>query len=234
MGELSDRRAQKKAQTRAHVRAIAHRMFAERGFDAVTIADVAREADVAVQTVFNHFATKEELFFDGRTPWVTGPADAVRGRTPGTDPLVALRDYLVDLVRRRFGAMSARENREYHAAIEASSTLLARERDLVHDSELRLAGALREEWTADTTWAPGDPATAATLTAATWLATVRALIVNNRSRVREGVCPQEIADTLGTLAEELFDAVMATLPEMQQRVGGVALPSTPTLGRRAG
>ena len=40
----------------------------------MTIADIARESDVAVQTVFNHFATKEELFFDGR--------DAV-GRRPG-------------------------------------------------------------------------------------------------------------------------------------------------------
>ena len=49
-------------------------MFAERGFEAVTIADVARGADVAVQTVFNHFATKEELFFDGRADWVDGAA----------------------------------------------------------------------------------------------------------------------------------------------------------------
>ena len=63
-----DRRARKKAQTRELIRTVAHRLFAERGFDAVTIADIAREADVAVQTVFNHFATKEELFFDGPGP----------------------------------------------------------------------------------------------------------------------------------------------------------------------
>ena len=43
----------------------------------VTLTDVAREADVAVQTVFNHFATKEDLFFDGRAPWVDGLAAAV-------------------------------------------------------------------------------------------------------------------------------------------------------------
>ena len=63
----------------------AQRLFAEHGFDAVTIADVADAADVAVQTVFNHFSGKEELFFAGRTPWVDGPADAVRGRR-GTRP----------------------------------------------------------------------------------------------------------------------------------------------------
>ena len=92
MGELNDRRARKKAQTRELVRSVAQRRFDEDGFDAVTIADIARECDVAVQTVFNHFATKEELFYDGRTPWVDGLANAVRARTPSVAPLTALRD----------------------------------------------------------------------------------------------------------------------------------------------
>jgi len=82
VGEINDRRARKKAQTREQIRTVAHRLFADVSFTAVTIADIAREADVAVQTVFNHFATKEELFFDGRTPWVEGPAAAVRTRRP--------------------------------------------------------------------------------------------------------------------------------------------------------
>jgi len=56
--EGNDRRARKKALTRTEIRDAAHLLFAERGFDAVTIADVAERADVAVQTVFNHFATK--------------------------------------------------------------------------------------------------------------------------------------------------------------------------------
>ena len=47
------RRAQKKALTRAHVRETAQRLFAERGFDDVTIADVAAAVVVLVQTVFN-------------------------------------------------------------------------------------------------------------------------------------------------------------------------------------
>jgi AcrR family transcriptional regulator len=92
-----DRRAQKKAQTRELVRTTAHRLFASRGFDQVTIADVAREAEVAVQTVFNHFATKEELFFDGRAPWVDGVANAVLDRAPG-DGSETLRAYERTLV----------------------------------------------------------------------------------------------------------------------------------------
>src|SRR5215218_3583552 len=93
-----DRRARKKARTRTLIRETAQRLFAERGFEGVTIADIAAAADVAVQTVFNHFPTKEDLFFDGHTPWVEGAAEAVRSRPPGTAPLDAPHAHLVERV----------------------------------------------------------------------------------------------------------------------------------------
>ena len=65
--------------TREEIAQSARRLFLERGFDAVTVAEVARAADVAVQTVFNHFPTKEDLFFDEQG-WWRGPAFA-RSRT---------------------------------------------------------------------------------------------------------------------------------------------------------
>src|SRR3712207_3957341 len=117
---LGARRAQKKAQTREHVRTVAQQLFAERGFDPVTTADVARASDVAVQTVFNHFATKEELFFDGRTPWVAGPAESVRSREASTAPLTALRQYLVPLCGDLVGSLASREKRRYIATLDAS------------------------------------------------------------------------------------------------------------------
>src|SRR4051812_49739683 len=80
---MGGRRELRKAQTRAEVRAAAQRLFAERGFDAVTIADVAASADVAVQTVFNQVESEEALFFDGRTPCVEGIAAAALDRSPG-------------------------------------------------------------------------------------------------------------------------------------------------------
>ena len=215
MSEPSDRRAQKKARTRAHVRTVAHEMFAERGFDAVTIADIARQADVAVQTVFNHFTTKEELFFDGRTPWVTGPADAVRSRADGESPLDALRSYLVELVRARITRLNETEPKTYVRTIEASQTLPAHERELVFQSEQRLAGALREAWE-DEPCAGGDPATTAAVTAAMWLSAVRALMVGHRMLVAGGREACAVARDLSDLADHLLRGLAAGAEQVQQ------------------
>src|SRR4051812_17988002 len=134
VGELLDRRARKKAQTRQHIRSVAQRLFDEQGYDAVTIADVARVADVAVQTVFNHFATKEELFFDERTPWVDTLAASVRRRDRSVAPLAALRAHLVDMVADLVGSHRCPDRRRYLATLEASDALRAYERELVHEA----------------------------------------------------------------------------------------------------
>ena len=136
------RREQRKAQTRAEIRAVAQRLFAERGFDGVTSADVAAAAGVAVQTVFNHFGSKEDLFFDGRTPWVEGLAAAVENREPGTDPLTALRQYLATDLEALLEQESRPGNRSYIEVLASSPTLQARERSLVDVAAARLAETL--------------------------------------------------------------------------------------------
>src|SRR4051794_13098102 len=144
-----DRRARKKARTREEIRTAARQLFAAHGFEAVTIADIAAEADVAVQTVFNHFATKEDLFFDGRTPWVEGAAEAVRCRPASVPPLRSLRDYLVRTVAALTDAQADDERRSYVATLEASATLRARELEIVREAERRLTEALVDVWTQD-------------------------------------------------------------------------------------
>jgi AcrR family transcriptional regulator len=58
-------RERKKRQTRALITEVAQRLFSERGFDAVTVAEVARAADVSEGTVYNYFPTQEDHFYAG-------------------------------------------------------------------------------------------------------------------------------------------------------------------------
>jgi AcrR family transcriptional regulator len=182
------RRELRKAQTRTEVRETAQRLFAERGFDEVTIADVAAAADVAVQTVFNHFESKETLFFDGRTPWVEGTAAAISQRPPGTDPVRALRRYLEQDLAEVLHQECRPENRGYVEALANSAGLQARERTLVELAGLRVAEELATALAAGG-WdaAPvADPTTARVLSrliADLFMVAGRALVLENRRLV---------------------------------------------------
>jgi AcrR family transcriptional regulator len=89
-------RAYKKARTREAISDVATRLFVERGYEAVTMADIAEAAEVSVKTIFNHFNSKEELFFDRADDVVGALADAVLERAPGTSAVEALHRVLAD------------------------------------------------------------------------------------------------------------------------------------------
>ncbi|SFF50482.1 DNA-binding transcriptional regulator, AcrR family [Blastococcus tunisiensis] len=238
MSEILDRRALKKARTREHIRTVAQRMFAEGGFDAVTIADIARTADVAVQTVFNHFATKEELFFDGRVPWVEGPATAVRDRAPGISPLTALRRHLVEGAGHFVALHLSPEGRSFSAALAACPALAAYEQRIVQDAERTLGEALAEAWATDpepdAAYLSSSPV-AAPLTAAIWLAAARVVFVEQRGGSTPDDCPVECAATV----ERVLDRVLAGIQSQitAQDAGQPGEPDRtwgrPTRGRSA-
>src|SRR6266536_6662243 len=88
-------RERKKQQTRELIAQTARRLFAERGFERVTVAEVARAADVSEQTVFNHFPTKEDLVY-----WRLGSFEeemlaTIRERPAGEPVLAAFRRFLL-------------------------------------------------------------------------------------------------------------------------------------------
>ncbi|MEU8171604.1 TetR/AcrR family transcriptional regulator [Microbispora hainanensis] len=89
--EKTSLRALKKRQTREKISHAATRLFLERGFDKVTIADVAEAAQVAKMTVTNYFPRKEDLVFDLSEDFVQSLARTVRDREPGESALAALR-----------------------------------------------------------------------------------------------------------------------------------------------
>ncbi|GAA2460453.1 helix-turn-helix domain-containing protein [Streptomyces glaucus] len=93
------RRERKKAETRRRIADTALRLFLERGYDAVGIRDVAAEADVAVTTVFSHFASKEALVFEQDEDFEHRLTQAVTGRAPHEPLIPALRREIQALVR---------------------------------------------------------------------------------------------------------------------------------------
>jgi AcrR family transcriptional regulator len=235
-----DRRARKKAQTRELIRSAAQRLFTERGFDAVTIADIARDSDVAVQTVFNHFATKEELFFDGRTPWVHSLGESVRLREPSVAPLSALRAHLIDTVWELTSSHRRPERRQYIATLEASDALCAYERELVHEAEVNLREALLDAWVTDPAMAPADPESAAPVIAAIWVAAGRSLIVMRRPQLTDGADPDRAAEAARSMADRVLRQLERGASAVHGPVRSAAEPTArvdtgwPDTVRRAG
>ncbi|WP_280701645.1 helix-turn-helix domain-containing protein [Kitasatospora sp. GP82] len=89
------RRERKKAATRKALADAALELFLERGYDQVSIKDVAEAADVSTTTLFKHFSGKEALVFDEEAEIEAGLVAAVRERPPGRPIPAALRDYVL-------------------------------------------------------------------------------------------------------------------------------------------
>ncbi len=89
-------RESKKARTRQAISDVATVMFAEHGFEQVTVAQIAAAADVSVKTVFNYFATKEDLFYDRAGELIDGLVATVAERPAGSTVTEALHRLLAD------------------------------------------------------------------------------------------------------------------------------------------
>lgn len=124
-----DRRARKRLATRQAISDAATRLFIERGFDNVTVDEIAAAADVGRMTVFNHFLRKEDMFFDRNEEGQEILREALRQRDPRVAPIETLRLLAHRLVEQKSPAVefSARSH-SFIEAIEGSETLKARAR----------------------------------------------------------------------------------------------------------
>ena len=151
-------RERKKQRTRAHIADTARRLFAERGFEQVTITEIARDAEVAPATVFNYFPTKEDLFYSRLEAFEEHLLTAIRERPPGRSILAAFGAFLLD--QRGVLAMNAPGgDREATSQVQTitrviteSPALLARERQVFDQYERHLAELIAEDTGAE----PGD------------------------------------------------------------------------------
>ncbi|MGV9245915.1 TetR/AcrR family transcriptional regulator [Streptomyces sp. NPDC003710] len=90
-------RERKKARSRRALADAALRLFLERGYHAVTVAEIADAAEVSVPTLFSYFRSKEALLFDLEPEISAGLVAAVSRRSPGRDVLDAVQEYLLSL-----------------------------------------------------------------------------------------------------------------------------------------
>jgi AcrR family transcriptional regulator len=138
-------RERKKRQTRTAIRDAAMRLFLERGFEQVSVAEVARAADVSEATVFNYFPTKEDLVYERMNAFEQELLAAVRERPEGESPFRAFARFILDRSDRAATGDGRRRVAELTRLATASPSLMARERQMVAKYTDALTALLAEE-----------------------------------------------------------------------------------------
>lgn len=187
-------RARKKEQTRQAIYEAARRLFEERGFQNVTVAEVARAANVSEVTVFNYFQTKEDLFYAGMRFFEDELLEAVRRRRPGESALKAFRRKLLESTHGLSSPERAAAIRKATEAYAASPSLAARERDIVDGYTRRLAELL----------ADGEPGAEDAAVAAALMGAHRAIVDHVRRAVRDGLRGDALAQEAGRQIRRAF------------------------------
>jgi AcrR family transcriptional regulator len=140
-------RERKKQRTRQLLTDTARRLFAERGFEQVSVAEIARVAEVSEPTVFNYFPTKEDLVYSGLETFEDLLLQAVRGRPSGQTVLDAFGGFVLE--PRGFFAVkdeaTATELIAVARMIAASPALLTREQQIFARYTDTLAGLIADE-----------------------------------------------------------------------------------------
>jgi AcrR family transcriptional regulator len=188
----------KKARTRRLIADTAARLFAERGYERVAVADVAREAEVAEQTIYNYFPTKEQLVTDREQQVQDRLCDLIRSRPPTETPVAAIRDFVLnetlagirsippEIWRGELGYLAARSPTVHRLVLE-----------LIDRQAAALATAI-----SDTTAVAPEVARLQGIA----LAGVFQIIFSDAGRrTREGQSQAQIADELRPVLENILD-----------------------------
>ncbi|GHH74134.1 TetR family transcriptional regulator [Kitasatospora indigofera] len=194
-------RERKKLQTGRKLWTVAIGLFVERGFDQVSVAEIAAAAEVSKMTVFNYFPTKEDLVLLPMEKHTGEVAETVRDRPAGCSAVAAVRDqYLaaLDAQDPASGLCDQQAVLDVLRLIRDTPALALRARAASVRAEELLAAELR------TASGDGDDLTAR-LAAAQLLATRRTLVMANQRRMVAGepagsVLPEARADALRAFA----------------------------------
>ena len=134
-------RERKKRERRDAIAACALRLFAENGFERVSMREIAHEADVSEPTVFNYFPTKESLVFNEDRERELALLEAVRDRPSGTSVVAGFRDMALVLLDRH----RRETDLAWFRVVQGSPALQRYRRELYARQALSLAGVLKSE-----------------------------------------------------------------------------------------
>jgi AcrR family transcriptional regulator len=139
-------RERKKQETRKRITDVATAMFLARGFDRVTVAEVAEAANVSKMTVFNYFPRKEDLLFDREPESLELVRRAVVERPAGASPIDALHALMRRLLTEGYPMVAVSPGVQiFWRTVEASPALRARARQVFDLIEARIAELLAAE-----------------------------------------------------------------------------------------
>jgi AcrR family transcriptional regulator len=219
-------RERKKELTRRLIAETAWRLFAERGYDRVTVAEIAREAQVAEATVFNYYRTKEDLFYSRMEAFEARLLDAVEGRSAEEPVVAAFQRFMLSsgglLGQAEAGDTEAFEQlRTVSRLIADSPALLAREQQAIARSTGALADLLARE-----TDAPPDDIRPQVVANAL-MGVQRALLDHVRRRVLAGDEPARLAPDVRSLTRQALTLLAHGVGDY-----GARPPRTTTASRR--
>jgi len=134
-------RAQRKQLTREELLQAAREMFAERGYDNVTVAEIAAGAGVSVKTLFQHFRSKEDLLFNDLDETHQRLVDALRTRDRRQSVVLTVQEWLIKDVEND----SPDSMERFHRTVGDSAAVAALRRRLYEDWENAVVQVLAEE-----------------------------------------------------------------------------------------
>lgn len=191
-------RERKKEQTRRKIWSVAIDLFSERGYDQVSVAEVAAAADVSKMTVFNYVSTKEDLVLGPMEEHVGDPAAVVRDRPAGESAVAAMRRQFIAALDARDASVGLNADPyvlRVRRLVDETPSLVLR----VRDFSARSAALLAAELESDT----GDPLLAQV--AAVQLIGVRSVLIGENHRLLlAGETPDQVHPGAVERAERAF------------------------------
>jgi AcrR family transcriptional regulator len=208
-------RQRKRLRTHDAISSAAISLFLERGFDQVSVAEIAAAAEVSKPTLFKYFATKEDLVLHRFADHEGEHARVVRQRDAGQTPLAALHRHFLDGLERRdpvTGLNDVPQVLEYHRMVFSTPSLAGRLAGYVAKDEELLAVALRDSAGGDggDSGGVGGDLTAR-LAAGQIIAVVRILARDNWRQLVEGRSTAEVYPSAVAGADRAFGMLRSGL-----------------------